>query len=243
MNDVTVSSSGMRREAGQLREETLRVVAHELRNPLSAIELAATAVAEDLVDGTLAETGDSVRIILRSCLRAQRLVRDLLDSTSIGAGHLRLTRRSVNAGGLVREFAARQRGILSSAKLELSLQIDDRERFVWADRDRLFQVLENLMGNSVKFTAGGGCVAIGVKPYGDFVVFRVSDSGIGIATEHVPLVWQPFWQAGDDDHRGLGLGLSIAKGIVEAHGGSMWIQSQPGVGTSIYFRIPDLPER
>ncbi|MGZ3441200.1 MAG: sensor histidine kinase, partial [Polyangia bacterium] len=106
------------------------------------------------------------------------------------------------------------------------------------DRDRLLQVFENLIGNAMKFTKTGGSITVGADSREHEVVFRVADTGLGIAAENLPHVFDRFWQATRADRLGAGLGLPITKGIVEAHGGRIWVESTLGRGTTFFFSIP-----
>ncbi len=109
---------------------------------------------------------------------------------------------------------------------------------VWADADRLLQILENIIGNALKFTKPGGRVTVGVSRQNSQVLFRVSDTGPGIEPEDVPHLFDRFWQARKARRQGAGLGLPIVKGIVEAHGGRVWVESVPGRGSTFFFTIP-----
>jgi signal transduction histidine kinase len=109
---------------------------------------------------------------------------------------------------------------------------------IWGDRDRLLQVFENLIGNAIKFTEAGGRIAVGATASGGEVVFRVADTGCGITSENLPRVFDRFWQATRANRQGAGLGLPITKGIVEAHGGRIWVESTPNRGTTFSFTIP-----
>jgi signal transduction histidine kinase len=112
---------------------------------------------------------------------------------------------------------------------------------VWADRDRLLQVFENLIGNAIKFTGSGGRVTVGAVPHEGGVQFWVHDTGAGISGEDLPHVFDRFWQARKANRRGAGLGLPIARGIVEAHGGRIWVESTSGQGSTFFFAIPAAP--
>jgi signal transduction histidine kinase len=111
-----------------------------------------------------------------------------------------------------------------------------------ADHDRLLQALSNLVGNALKFTPAGGTVSLHVDDDGDAVRISVVDSGPGIGREHIARVFEPFWQSSQADRRGRGLGLAIAKGIVEAHGGRIWLESELGRGTTVCFTVPKATE-
>jgi signal transduction histidine kinase len=125
-----------------------------------------------------------------------------------------------------------------SASLELHVAIERDLPDIWADRDRMLQVFENLIGNATKFTKAGGRVTVGAVASSGEVLFSVSDTGSGISDSDIPHVFDRFWQASHGAHRGAGLGLAIVKGIVEAHGGRIWIRSTIGQGTTFLFTIP-----
>jgi signal transduction histidine kinase len=114
---------------------------------------------------------------------------------------------------------------------------------VWADPDRLHQVFENLIGNAVKFTAPGGLITVGASPGEGEVVTWVADTGVGIAAESLPYVFDRFWQEARANRQGAGLGLAIVKGIVAAHGGRVWVESTLGRGSAFYFTIPTAAAR
>ena len=131
-----------------------------------------------------------------------------------------------------------QRSLASSASLELQLDVEPGLADVWADHDRVLQVFENLIGNAVKFTKPGGRITIGAASHDGEVLFWVEDTGAGISAEEMPHVFDRFWQAPKARRGGAGLGLQIVKGIVEAHGGRIWVESEVGVGTTFYFTLP-----
>jgi len=109
---------------------------------------------------------------------------------------------------------------------------------LWADRDRLLQVFENLIGNAIKFTEAGGSITVGAAPREEEVLFWVADTGVGMAADDLPHVFERLWQASGGGRAGAGLGLPIAKGIVEAHGGRIWVDSALGAGSTFFFTVP-----
>jgi signal transduction histidine kinase len=109
---------------------------------------------------------------------------------------------------------------------------------VLGDRGRILQVFDNLIGNAIKFTRAGGRITAGATPRDDEVVFWVADTGEGIASENLPLIFDRFWQATRSGRKGAGLGLTITKGIVEAHGGHIWVESTADSGSTFFFTIP-----
>jgi signal transduction histidine kinase len=168
----------------------------------------------------------------------KRLVSDLLDSARIQTGRLTLERAPVPLRVLVEQAeetclpAARERGI------ELEVRRADGDYLVNADAARVEQVLGNLLSNAVKFTEPGGRVTLEARADGDHALLVVRDSGPGIPHERMAHLFEVGWQANPGDRRGLGLGLAIAKGLVEEHGGRIWVDSAPGQGSSFSFTLP-----
>jgi signal transduction histidine kinase len=189
---------------------------------------------------------ESVEAIHRSATRMKRLIEDLLDVTLIESGQFDLEWTRVPVRDLLEEAIEAQRPLATAATIDVGLDLDPGLQDIWADRHRLLQVLENLIGNAVKFTPGGGRISIRATSEERQTVFRVTDNGVGIAANDVPHVFDRFWQARKGARDGAGLGLPIARGIVEAHGGRIWVESTLGSGTSFFFTIPtaeDKPQR
>ena len=214
-------------EAAHRRDQVLGVVAHDLRNPLSTILLQ-----------TSARSRQPNEVIHRAATRMNRLIQDLLDVSLIETGQLSIQRAPVSGSELVVEAVETQKMFATSSSVELRLDIDTEVAEVWGERDRLLQVFENLIGNALKFTAAGGWITVGAASNEQEVVFWVADSGSGIGPDDVPRVFDRFWQATRGDRRGAGLGLPITKGIVEAHGGQIWVESKLGRGSTFFFSIP-----
>jgi signal transduction histidine kinase len=154
------------------------------------------------------------------------------------AGGIPLERARVPAAEIVADSVEAQRPRTSAASLELVVDLPADLPELWCDRHRLLQVLENLIGNAVKFTSPGGRITVGAQREPDDVRFWVRDTGAGIASEDLPRVFDRFWQANRADRSGVGLGLPIVKGLVEAHGGQVWVDSDPGAGSTFSFTIP-----
>jgi len=222
------------------RDNVLGVVAHDLRNPLGTI-LMSSALLRRRGEEPERRSRKPAEAIERAVTRMDRLIQDLLDVTQMEAGRLSVEQARVPAGQVVSESLETQKPLASSASLELRLEVEMDLPEVWADRDRLLQILENLIGNAVKFTEAGGHIVIGAAPRDDEVLFWVTDTGAGIAAEDMPHLFDRFWQARKAKRRGAGLGLPIVKGIVEAHGGRIWVESTPGCGSTFYFTIPAAP--
>ncbi len=230
---------GEARQATRGRDEVLAVVSHDMRNPLHTILLGTGAALEILpADSPVRKTLDSVR---RAALRGERLIRDLLDVTRLESNRMQLEREPVRAGDLLNEAAdsvaatAREQGIT----LTVSAKPGD---VVSVDRYRALQVIDNLLSNAIKFTGRGGAVSIGASAVDGDARFWVTDNGPGIPVEQQAFMFRRFWQSRRADRRGIGLGLTIAKGIVDAHGGRIWLESEPGKGTTFWFTFPLVPD-
>jgi PAS domain S-box-containing protein len=220
------------KRATQARDDILGIVAHDLRNPLSAIaSLAGVLCAK----GMEREVGDEIAVAAN---RMNRLIGDLLDVTRMEAGQVSLKRERLPAAEIVTDALEGQTPLAASATLQLRLEVAPELPDIWADHDRLLQVFENLIGNAIKFTKPGGRITLGATVREGEVIFSVSDTGCGIADTHLPHVFDRFWQAPGTERRGMGFGLAIVKGIVEAHGGRIWVQSAPGQGSTFFFTIP-----
>lgn len=222
------------------RNDVLRIVAHDLRNPLSTIMMEAHILeAPGLV--TVPRDVPAAQVIMRSVTRMNQLIQDLLDVALVEAGELRVEQARHSAATVAREAVDSQATIAADSKIEIRLEIDPNVRDVWCDCDhkRLLQVFENLIGNAIKFTEAGGRITVRAVSQEHDVLFSVADTGSGIEAESLPHVFDRFWQAATHArHMGAGLGLPVAKGIVEAHGGRMWVESVPGRGSTFYFTIP-----
>jgi PAS domain S-box-containing protein len=223
--------------AAQLRDQVLGVVAHDLRNPLSTILLQAAALKRRGPEPERRSAKPS-EAIHRAATRMNRLIQDLLDVALMESGQLTIEPARLSTRELIVGAVETQRPLAASSALDLRIDVDPGLPNVWGDRDRLLQVFENLIGNAIKFTEGGGSVTVGAASRDDEIVFWVADTGGGIAPENLPLVFDRFWQATRAGRQGAGLGLPIAKGIVEAHGGRIWVESTEGRGTTFSFTIP-----
>jgi signal transduction histidine kinase len=187
--------------------------------------------------------GDDTRrkqteVVRRAAERMNRLIQDLLDVRRVDSGGMVVEPKSEHIDGLMAEALEMLRPLASAASLSLEYDAPSEVPCVAADSARLLQVLSNLIGNAIKFTPPGGRVWIEVEPSDDEVRIAVSDTGPGIPADQVPHIFGRFWQGRSSDRRGIGLGLAIAKGIVEAHGGRIWVESQVGEGSRFIFTLP-----
>ncbi len=226
--------------ATQLRDEVLGVVAHDLRNPLATITMQASAFRRRGQESDR-RNQKPIESILRAASRMNRLIGDLLDVTSMEAGQLAIDRGRVPTRQLLAESVDGQRPLASSKLLEMDLDLPEDLPDVWGDYHRLLEVLENLIGNAVKFTPAEGRITVGAATREAEVLFRVADTGSGISPDSLPHVFDRFWQANKAARQGAGLGLPITRGIIEAHGGHIWVESTVGRGTVFFFTVPAAP--
>jgi PAS domain S-box-containing protein len=221
--------------ATQVRDDVMGIVAHDLRNPL-AVVLTEVRLMKEHRRG--ADPMQSAAQIERAVMRMNRLIRDLLDVTRIEAGQLTVERARISPAQVAADAVESQRALASSACVELRLDVPSELPEILGDRDRLLQVFENLIGNAARFTPSGGSITVGAAREPTVVRFSVRDTGSGIDVDHQPHLFDRFWQAGSLNRGGAGLGLPIVRGIVEAHGGRVWVESAPGAGSAFLFEIP-----
>ncbi len=221
----------------RMREELMAIVSHDLRNPLNAITMSASLLTRSLPADVPAPCHKYVQTILRSVDQMTRLIADLLDLSAIDRNALKLDRRPHAVATLIRESVELFQAVAASRGLLLNAAEVAADLRVSCDRERLQQVLSNLLGNALKFTPPGGQIRVGAKVADDDVRFTVSDTGPGIAGDQLEHLFDRYWQA-KNDSRGVGLGLSIARGIVDAHSGRIWVETELGRGTDFHFTIP-----
>lgn len=227
--------------ATQARDDMLAIVSHDLRNPVQTIVMATTLLLE------LAPSDDrrlaarkQVEIVLRAASRANRLIDDLLDATRIDAGTFSIDVTPTRVEPLLRDAIDLLTPLAAAAHVELTHTFDADLPLAVVDAQRILQVFSNLGGNAIKFTPRGGRVQLHASMRDGAVCMTVSDSGRGIAKNDLAHIFDRFWQAHGRQRLGAGLGLWIAKGIVEAHGGTIEVESEANVGTVVRFTLPAL---
>jgi signal transduction histidine kinase/DNA-binding response OmpR family regulator len=228
--------------ATRARDDVLAIVSHDLRNPIHAIYMASSflldVIPEDEADATAALARRQAQVMRRSAQRANALIGDLLDVTRIEAGRLTVSAQPVDAADLLTEAMHDAAPLAEQKGLRLTSVVPADLPRVRADRGRVSQVFGNLLGNAIKFTPSGGAVTVHAAHVGREVRFSVDDTGPGIPAAHLPHLFDRYWQARETQALGTGLGLFIAKGVTEAHGGRLWAESQPGAGASFHFTLP-----
>jgi signal transduction histidine kinase len=238
--------------ASRLRDEVLAVVAHDLRNPVHTIILSTGALREIPHDD--AQRQHRLGVIERTAIGMDHLIRDLLDATRIESGTFAVRRAPVLVRALLDETVEQFEAEAGERDVTLHCEVDDAVPPAFGDRDRLGQVLSNLLGNALKFTPAGGKISVYARVTDDGVTdtapdgssdhvrgaieISVVDTGNGIAPEQLAHVFDRFWQADRQGRAGAGLGLSIVKGIVEAQAGRIRVRSVVGQGTTFSFTVP-----
>ena len=223
--------------ATRLRDDVLAVVAHDLRNPVHTIILS-TGVLHDIPHDE-SQRQHRLGVIQRTARGMDHLIGDLLDATRIESGTFDVRRAPVHLPELLDETIESFDAQATECGITLQCGISRNLPPAMGDRDRLAQVLSNLIGNALKFTPAGGTIRVNARARSDDVVeISIADTGHGIPAEHLPHVFDRFWQADRQGRAGAGLGLSIVKGIVEAHGGRIDVASVVGEGTTFSFTIP-----
>lgn len=230
-------------DAIRARDDVLSVVSHDLGNPLSAIRIGVSLLLRSRSSDEQAGEGwEYLAGIKQSVEQMERLIRDLLEIKRIEAGHLSLVWETTTVSSLV-DDAIEMMGPLAHGKnIDVTVRISRGTPSVRADRERILQVMSNLVGNAVKFTQVGGTVEIGAETQGGDVMIWVRDNGPGIEAKHLDQIFDRFWQAHRNSREGIGLGLAIVRSIVEAHGGRVWAESQVSVGTVVRFTLPAAAE-
>jgi signal transduction histidine kinase len=218
------------------REDVLGVVAHDLRNPLNLVSMTTQLLMEpDLAPERRRST---YAISARAVQRMNHLIGDLLDVVRMEAGHLTLNIGPTDVTSLMTDTMEAFQQRATEQGISLVLSPEPPNVVVQADEERMLQLIDNLVGNALKFTPKGGQVTVGAFIDNNELCVTVADTGPGITEEQRARLFERFWQARGTDRRGLGLGLPIAKGIAEAHGGRLWVESTVGSGSTFHFAMP-----
>lgn len=220
-----------------MRREFVGNVSHELRTPLAAIR----AIVDTLRDGAIDDKEAALNFLNRLDVEVDgmtQMVAELMELSRIETGRIKLKLEPVNINSVVEEVAARLSPQAERQQVSLSTELSSDLPLVQADKERIQQVIVNIVHNAIKFTPSGGRVAISAQHSGESVIARVSDTGIGISKDDLPHIFERFFKA--DKSRstsGTGLGLAIAKHIVQSHGGSIWVESEEGKGSTFSFSL------
>jgi signal transduction histidine kinase len=227
------------RRAIEARDNLMAIVSHDLRNSLSlAMMSAAVLDGAALHDERRERAKERVASLRKGLGQMRRLIEDLLDFASLEAGQLSLICVEHDAAALVNESLEAFQESAEQKGIKLEGRVPSAPSRLVCDGDRIRQVISNLLGNALKFTPQGGSVVLSAADAGDAVEFTVSDTGCGIPPDELPRVFEAYGRAARSRHGGRGLGLFISRGVVESHGGAMWVESTDSLGTTFRFRIP-----
>ena len=218
------------------REEILRIVAHDLRSPLNTISMATSLLLD--MPASEADLAKRLKIIKRSGEAMDRLIQDLLSVTTIEAGRLSIAPRKLKVDDLFQDALEMLESIAREKSITLKVDRAADLPPVRGDAARVLQVFSNLVGNAVKFTPEGGIITLSAARADNRIYCTIADTGPGIPPEDLPRIFGKFWQSKRGDRRGVGLGLAIARGIVEAHGGTITVRSEVGRGSVFTFSLP-----
>jgi signal transduction histidine kinase len=229
-------------ELDRLKSDFVSNVSHELRTPLTAIKGAVDLVLRE-VAGPLTEKQTHYLTRVRSNTQhLAGLINDLLDLSKIESGKIEVKSSRVSLGGLVHEVVESLRPVAAEKVIALEATISEPSTLVWADRDKVNQVLMNLIGNAIKFTPAQGRITVSASRSGkESAQVSVSDTGPGIAPNEKEKIFDRFYQiaeVGGAKPKGTGLGLAICKALVELHGGKIWVEPEPNGGSTFYFTLP-----
>jgi signal transduction histidine kinase len=225
--------------ANRARQELLAIVSHDLKNPLTSILMIDEILINTLLPGEDSDRRHKLLESLRgSAQQMNRLIDDLQFQAKSEAGKLAIHMESLKTETFVNQMVSVFEPIANAKKIILKAKVDPNLPDCWGDWKRLRQVVSNILGNALKFTPAGGTVTIHAVQVETFVRFSIEDTGPGISPENVPKVFEKYWQVKETERKGMGLGLAIAKEIVQGHGGQIWVESILGKGTTFHFTIP-----
>jgi len=223
------------RKLDQLKTDFLNIASHELRTPLTSIKGFAGFVADEKLGELNEKQKGALSKVVSNSDRMTRLIDNMLDVSKIRSGKLELNIARLDLSGLADSVVADMKLVSEAKNISCTADVQDG-LVIEGDRDRIEQVLVNLLGNAIKFTPVGGSVSVTAADHGTCVRVKVSDTGIGIAPDDLSHIFEEFWQV--DKSKGTGLGLAIAANIVREHGGAIWATSKEGVGSTFGFRLP-----
>ncbi len=227
------------------RDEVLGLVSHDLRNPVNAVKMLASAIlrvgAAEQPTALPPVVREHAEVMLQAASQMDALIQDLLDVTRLEAGRMRLVRQPIDVADAVRTVLETMTPESVERGITLRMEAMPGLPRASADRDRIVQVVSNLIGNALKYSATGASVRVTLSLEGENILVNVIDTGVGIAADELPYVFDRFWQSKRTNRSGAGLGLAISRGIITAHGGEIAISSAHGNGTLVRFSLPVAP--
>lgn len=238
-------------EAAKSNEERLRMkgeflshVSHELRSPLGVVHQFTTILLDELAGPLSPDQREYLEISLRNINQLKCMIDDLLEASRADVGKLTLRRLSISIREVIEQSTRSQKPIAARKNIVLKTEVADNLPLVYADPARVLQILTNLLDNSIKFGRPKTAISLRAQTFENaphFVCVSVADCGCGIKREEADRIFDRLYQAknsNEESRRGLGLGLYICKQLVDLHGGSIWLETKPGVGSTFYFTVP-----
>ena len=228
----------------EMKSEFISVASHELRTPLTAIKSAVQLVLEGKTGEINENQKKFLSIAERNINRLASIVNNLLDLSRIESGKIRMKPEEMDLRGAIEFTLLSLKAQADGKSTQLTMDVKEELPSVYADGEKVAQILTNLIGNAIKFTPQGGTVSLSAKPFGEdrqMVAVSVRDSGVGIPEDQLDRIFDKFYQVEDclgHSVEGMGLGLAITKGLVEAHHGKIWVESEVGKGSVFTFTLP-----
>ncbi len=238
---ITLRNITQEKELEQMKADFYSMITHDLRSPATSIVGFVDLLAQEAVGPLNAAQQEIVAIIQRSVQKLLNLINDFLDYSAIDAGFLRLERRQTRVDQIVSEAVREAQPLANQRHHVLELSLPAEPVIAWIDGERISQVVTNLLSNAIKYTPEGGHIKASLQVDGDWLVIEVSDNGIGIPADQIPLLFSKYKRVSSDrvrQIRGTGLGLLIVKEIVKAHGGEVSVSSEPGHGSTFRVLLP-----
>jgi PAS domain S-box-containing protein len=230
--------------AVKARDDTVGVVAHDLRNPVSAVKMLSAAIMDrGDISALSGDALEQLKLIREAAVQMDRLIQDLLDVTRVESGRLRVDPQPVTTVALLEGALRTLKPLVEEAGIRLTVDLPAAALPIQADPERIGQVLSNLIGNAIRFTPRNGTIRVTAVEEDHHLHVSVSDTGSGIPAEQLAHLFERYWDSPTSNirSRGAGLGLPIARGIVHAHNGRIWAESEPGQGSTIHFTLPFAP--
>lgn len=221
------------------REEFVAIVSHDLKNPIGTILMSTQILLEEGSAAELdVESKKWIEIIKRNAATSLRLISDILDMERVVDGKILLSSKSCQLHFIIQETLQSYDLLAKEKSITLLTEFSDSFDLVSCDKDRISQVLSNLVGNAIKFSPDGGTVVVGTREFENHWEVYVKDSGPGVPKEQTSKIFEKFTQLGNRDRTGIGLGLYISKMLIESHLGKLWVDSAPGAGSTFIFTLP-----
>jgi len=246
MEDITEAKEELKKSyeelkgLDKLKTQFLNITSHELRTPVTPIKIQIGLLLESYFGKITEKQKKSLTMILRNTRRLDALIADILDISKIQGGNLKLELEKTDLAYCIKESVETVKTFAVKKNISITTKIGKLPKFKF-DKNRIIQVLTNLINNATKFTPENGKITIEAEMQKNNILIKVKDTGIGLAEKNLKSVFKPFFQIIPSykiRDKGTGLGLSICKGIIEQHGGKIWIESKLGKGSTFYFTLP-----